>query len=97
MAIRVVEDEDWRMVYYVADVWMRNIADFRTAFGHGKFNSGTEDAETFATREHAVFAVNGTYNKGILFHNGEFVRKAPAEDNEIRRGIMVLYLSLIHI
>lgn len=87
IAIDKVEDEDLHQVYYVADIWIRNISAFRTGFGNGTWNHGTEDAEDFATREHAVLGVNGSYNNGVLFHNGELVRKTV----DSKYDAMVLY------
>lgn len=87
IAIDKIEDEDLHQVYYVADIWIRNISAFRTGFGNGAYDHRTEDAEDFATREHAVLGVNGSYNNGVLFHNGELVRKTV--DSSL--GTMVLY------
>ncbi len=87
IAIDKIEDEDLHQVYYVADIWIRNISAFRTGFGNGAYNHRTEDAEAFATREHAVLGVNGSYNNGVLFHNGELVRKTV----DSTYGAMVLY------
>ena len=87
IAIDKVEDEDLHQVYYVADIWIRNISAFRTGFGNGAYNHGTEDAEDFVEREHAVLGVNGSYNNGILFHNGEKIRNTL--DRSL--GTMVLY------
>ena len=70
-------DDDVYQVYYVADIWIRNISASRTGFGHGEYGKRgaiAEDAESFAQREHAVLAVNGSANNGVLFHNGELVK-----------------------
>ena len=87
IAIDKVEDEDLHQVYYVADIWIRNISAFRTGFGNGAYNHGTEDAQDFVEREHAVLGVNGSYNNGVLFHNGELIRKTV----DATYGAMVLY------
>ncbi len=70
IAINVTVDKENKQTYYIADIWMRNIDCFRTGFGRGKFNTGTEDGDKLAKRENAIFAVNGSYNKGLTFHNG---------------------------
>ncbi len=90
IAIRTYNDADIRQVYYVADIWVRNIHSFRTGFGRGEFNTGTEDVEAFAVREHAVFGVNGSYNQGLVIHNGE-QKKNVDKDSEKHRGVAVLY------
>ena len=87
IAIKRYEDADFCQVYYVADVWLRNISAFRTGFGYGAFNAGHEYAEDFATREHAVLAINGSFNKGLVIHNREKVKGA---DNT-HEGVMFLY------
>ena len=91
IAIRTVEDEDESLVYYVADVWIRNISSFRLGFGHGKFNSGREDPETFAQREHAILGVSGTMNSGLVIHNGTKIKNAESSDIAFRSGIMLIY------
>ncbi len=92
IAIKQCEDEDLQIVYYVADVWIRNINTLRMGFGHGKFNSGREEPEAFAARENAVLAINGTMNSGLVLHNGQKKTKG-VEDSKIsfRSGITIIY------
>jgi len=87
IAIRRYEDPEICSIYYVADIWMRNINCFRAGFGNGAFNHGNEDAESFATREHAILAINGSYNKGLVIHDG--VLKKNLDDNH--SAVMVLF------
>ena len=87
IAIRRYEDPEISSVYYVADIWMRNINCFRAGFGNGAFNHGNEDAESFATREHAILAINGSYNMGLVIHDGQLRKKL----DEKHTGVMVLY------
>ena len=87
IAVKRYEDEDFCQVYYVADIWLRNISAFRTGFGYGAFNSGHEFAEDFAAREHAVLAINGSFNKGLVIHNREKVKGL----DDKHEGVMVLY------
>jgi hypothetical protein len=87
IAIRRYEDPEICSIYYVADIWMRNISCFRAGFGNGAFNHGNEDAESFSTREHAILAINGSYNKGLVIHDG--VLKKKLDDKHT--GVMVLY------
>ena len=91
VAIKKVEDEDESLVYYVADVWIRNINSFRMGFGHGKFNAGREDPEDFAQRERAIFGVSGTMNSGLVIHNGTKIKNAESSDIGFRSGIMLIY------
>lgn len=87
IAIRRYEDEEIHSIYYVADIWIRNISCFRAGFGNGEFNHGNEDAESFATREHAILAINGSYNMGLVIHDGQMRKKL---DNK-HTGVLVLY------
>ncbi|MBQ4423504.1 MAG: phosphodiester glycosidase family protein [Clostridia bacterium] len=92
IAITRHEDEDNRLVYYVADVWIRNINTFRMGIGNGKFNSGREDPEHFAQREHAIFGVSGTMNSGLVIHNGVQIKKnVEKSDIRFRSGVLIIY------
>lgn len=91
IAIKVDDNRESKQVIYVADIWIRNIASFRTAFGHSKFNSGTEEGEDLARRENAIFAVNGSYNIGLTVHDGKKYKgqiKAAKWNNS---GVCALY------
>jgi Exopolysaccharide biosynthesis protein related to N-acetylglucosamine-1-phosphodiester alpha-N-acetylglucosaminidase len=92
IAITQREDEDLQIVYYVADVWIRNINSLRMGFGHGTFNTGREEPESFAARENAILAINGTMNSGLVIHNGN--KKTKGVENSsisFRSGIMIIY------
>ena len=90
--MKVNEGEPDQTVCYVADIWIRNINSIRMGFGHGKFNSGPEDPEKFATREHAILATNGSMNTGLVIHNGTVVKKSIDRKSHIfRMGIVILY------
>lgn len=91
VAITRVENEDDQIVYYVADVWIRNINSIRMGFGNGQFNSGREEPEAFAEREHAIFAVNGTMNSGLVIHNGEKTKNVENSNIGFRSGIVIIY------
>ena len=92
IAIKRHEDEDVKLVYYVADVWIRNINSFRMGIGNGKFNSGREDPEHFVQREHAIFGVSGTMNSGLVIHNGEQIKKnVEKSDIRFRSGVVIIY------
>lgn len=78
-------------VYYVADIWMRNINSFRTGFAYGKYNTGREDGEDFAEREHAILAVNGTMNTGLVLQNRVMYKGASTANSPRFKGIMLLY------
>lgn len=92
IAIKRHEIEEDNITYYVADIWIRNISSFRMGFGHGKFNSGPEDPEQFAAREHAILGFSGSYNSGLVIHNGTVVKKNVEKSNSaFRMGILIIY------
>ncbi len=93
VAIRITVDKETQQTHYVADLWIRNIDYFRTGFGRGKFNTGTEDGDKLAKRENAVFAVNGSYNRGLTFHNGTRTKGflAAEKNNFTTWGTCFLY------
>ena len=92
VAIRKYENTEDQIVYYVADLWVRNISSFRTELAHGKFNSGREDPEDFASRVNAVFGISGTMNAGLVIHNGEQIKKnIDSSDIAFRSGILIVY------
>ncbi len=92
IAIKKVRDDELETDYYVADVWIRNIDSLRMGFGHGKFNSGREEPEAFAVREHAVLAINGTMNSGLVLHNGQKQTKdVENSKSSFRSGILIIY------
>ena len=84
-------DPDIHETYYVADIWMKNINCFRTGFGRGQYNTGREDGEEFAVREHAILATNGTMNTGLVFHNGEQFKNVNNSMKKNRYGVFILY------
>ncbi len=92
--LRVAIDEVQKngVTYYLADVWVRGISYFRTAFAGGQYGQGQrEAAETIAEEVNAVFAVTGDYysarSSGIVIRNGELYRDKPFED------VAVLYAN----
>ena len=91
VAVTRVENEDDQLVYYVADIRIRNINSFRTEFSHGKYQSSREDPENFAERIHAVFAVSGTMNSGFIVHNGVKYKNAESSSSRFRSGIFAIY------
>ena len=85
LRIAVDEIQEGGVTYYVADIWMRNINCFKTAFSSGKFRGKREPAEKIAQDNNAILAVNGDFLGGLVLRNGELFRKAtlravPFED-----------------
>lgn len=76
LRIAVTQVQEDGVTYYVADIWMRNINCFRTAFSGGKFRAKRESAEKIAQDNKAILAVNGDFLSGLVIRNGILYRKA---------------------
>ena len=74
IAVNKVEEDG--VTYYVADIWMRNINCFRTAFSSGEYRGKRESAEKIAQDNNAILAVNGDFLGGLVIRNGVLYRKA---------------------
>ena len=91
IAVKRVENEEDRIVYYVADIWMRNINCFRTEFAGGRHQAPREDPEDFANRVNAIFGISGTMNSGLIVHNGTKYQNAEDPDIPFRTGVVAIY------
>ena len=91
IAIKKVVIEDEGQTYYVADIWVRNINSFRMDFAHGKFDTGHENPESFAARDNVIFGVSGSFNKGLVIHNGVKTKGEDSKLIDFTSGIMVIY------
>lgn len=74
------------VTYFVADVYVKNIEAFRTAFANGTYGKGIHAFPTeTAAANGAVFAVSGDYysarSKGIVVRNGELYRDVVGQDS----------------
>ncbi|MDD3919634.1 MAG: phosphodiester glycosidase family protein [Eubacteriales bacterium] len=76
LKIAVHKVEDLGVTYYVADIWMRNISCFQTAFSSGKYKGKRQDAEKISKDNNAVLAVNGDFLGGLVIRNGVLYKKA---------------------
>lgn len=77
IAINQVQENG--ITYYVADVWIKNIDAFRTAFAKGQYGQGIhEKPVAMAKNNQAILAVTGDYYgaraKGVVIRNGELYR-----------------------
>ena len=66
-------------VYYLQDIYIRDIDCLRTAFGHDTYGKGfAEDAVEMANRHGAVGAINGDFyymgSLSVIVRNGELYR-----------------------
>ena len=73
------------VVYYVADIYVRDIDCFRTAFAGDEYGRSTrENTLQMAQRHGAVVAISGDYyslrDKGVVIRNGVIYRDTVFED-----------------
>lgn len=74
------------VTYYVADVYLRSIDCFQTAFAKDTYGSNIkENMIDIANRHHAVFAVSGDYygmhaNKSVI-RNGKLYREKSGDED----------------
>jgi exopolysaccharide biosynthesis protein len=71
------------IVYYVADVELKDASSLKSAFANNQFgNNITENTSVIASENNAIFAINGDYygfrEDGITIRNGEVFRDNPA-------------------
>ena len=91
LRIVVTEHHTDEAVYFVADVWIRNIQEFRTAFSGGKFKGGYSMPSSMASKVNAVLAISGdscgSTSSGIVIRNGNLYRDTLGGD------VCVLYVD----
>lgn len=73
------------VTYFVADVWVKSIDCFKTAFAKGEYGRNIHEMPAkIAVDNGAVFAVSGDYygarDKGIVVRNGQLYRDVMNED-----------------
>lgn len=83
IAIDRIQEND--VTYFVADVYVKNIGAFKTAFAKGTYGKSIYAFPTkTATENNAVFAVTGDYysarSKGIVIRNGTLYRDVANSD-----------------
>lgn len=79
------------VTYFVADIWIRHIDLFRTAFARDKYGGGRQPLTTLMKKNKALIAISGDYygarEKGVVIRNGVLYRDTPHVD------VCVLYRS----
>ena len=83
IAVRQVQENS--VTYFVADVWVKNIEAFHTAFAKGTYGKSIYEFPTkTAASNDAVLAVTGDYysarKQGIVVRNGTLYRDVPGDD-----------------
>lgn len=86
--IAVTENRVGEATCFVADVWIRNIRQFQTAFATGdEFKRGSAHSRMpleIANDHNAMLAISGDYSgarsSGVVIRNGNLFRESVAED-----------------
>ena len=91
IAVSVEKVEEGSLTYYVADIYVRDIACFRTALAGETYGSGFRDSiGDMAALNDALLAVNGDYygntSEGVVIRNGVIYRA-----NATNCDVCVLY------
>ncbi len=78
------------VTYYVADIYVKNIDAYATAFADGKYGQGfTQTTAEMARENNALLAVSGDYygirTRGVVIRNGNVYR------DDLWRDVCVLY------
>lgn len=87
------------VTYYVADIWIKRIDSFRTAFAKDKFQGGKQTMKTLMKNHNALLAISGDYygarKRGVVIRNGEAYRDTPLYDVCVlyRNGEMKTYTN----
>jgi exopolysaccharide biosynthesis protein len=74
-----------KVTYYVADIYLRDLDYFRTAFAGGSYAHGrTATVPDMAAASKAILAINGDYygirDLGVVIRNGELYRETMFKD-----------------
>lgn len=71
--------------YYVADIWVRDISNLKTAFASGVYGRSIKAyPNDIAKENNAILAINGDYygarSRGVVIRNGEVYRESVSSD-----------------
>jgi uncharacterized protein YigE (DUF2233 family) len=84
LRVAITKTQANEVTYFVADVWVKNIEAFHTAFAGGKYGGGHDLPLNIAKDNNAVFAVSGDYygarEEGAVVRNGVLYRDVMSSD-----------------
>ncbi len=85
LSVSIEKVQQDQVTYYIADIYIRNIENFRTAFAGGSYARGVSaDVADMAAENNAILAITGDYygirDLGIVIRNGELYREKVFED-----------------
>ncbi len=88
VSITITEHIRDNMAYYVADIYVRSLDSFRSAFAKGTYpeprSAQTDSVQNMAAENNAILAINADYCEirysGILYRNGVLYRDVDKDD-----------------
>jgi exopolysaccharide biosynthesis protein len=85
ISVTIEKKQANNITWFVADIYVRNLENFRTALAKDQYGKGiTEATQDMAKRNNAIIAISGDYygwhETGIVIRNGELYRQTPLED-----------------
>jgi len=85
LRIVITWEENYDAVYFVADIWIKDIQEFKTAFSSGKYGRGyASRPAVIAAENNAILAISGDYyggrSSGIVIRNGDLYRDTVNSD-----------------
>ena len=88
LAVNKVQDGD--VVYYVADIYLKNISNFQTALAHDQFGESVSDSiQNISASNNALLALTGDYysahSDGVVIRNGVLYR------DTLWRDVLIMY------
>ncbi|NLI52867.1 MAG: phosphodiester glycosidase family protein [Clostridiales bacterium] len=91
LRIVITEHHTDNAVYFAADIWVRDVHSFQTAFAGGKFKGGYAMPDAMASKAGAILALSGdscgSASDGIVIRNGDLYRDTKSGD------VCILYLD----
>lgn len=85
ISVTIEKNQNNGITWYVADIYLRNIDNFKTALAKDQFGKGiTEATLDMADRVNAIVSISGDYygnhETGIVVRNGKLYRKTQLND-----------------
>lgn len=85
ISVTIQKNQKNNITWYVADVYVRNLDSFKTAFAKDQFGKGiTEPTLDMAANNNAIVAISGDFygnhETGIVVRNGKLYRQSQLDD-----------------
>ena len=98
---RAITIDNVPVVYYIADIYIRDIDCLRTAFAYEDYSRKSDSVEKMAQDNHALIAVSGDYyaarKKGLVIRNGVVYRDSFSSKRDscviYKDGTMEMFLA----